>query len=93
MDLKELEVAAKRHERRRRIFMRDGLSFQAAFELAEQLFDRDQDSSDDRRLCYECNHFDEKGKACLKQLSNGRPLKVELFTLRRCGLYMRREYA
>ena len=57
MELDELERAAKRHEKRRKRFVEEGLSEDEAYDLAEKLFDRDRDTMDDRRLCFECSNY------------------------------------
>lgn len=92
MELDELEKAAKRHERRRQRFIEEGLSADEAWDLAEKLFDRDRDTSDDRRLCFECSNYEDKSKACLKMRDGaGKPQRPLRFILQRCPTFQLRE--
>ena len=85
MELDELERAAKRHEKRRKRFVEEGLSEDEAWDLAEKLFDRDRDTMDDRRLCFECSNYVDESKVCLKMRDRyGKPQMPGRFTLQRC---------
>ena len=85
MELDELERAAKRHEKRRKRFVEEGLSEDEAYDLAEKLFDRDRDTMDDRRLCFECSNYVDKSKVCLKMRDRyGKPQIPLRFILQRC---------
>ena len=84
LELDELERAAKIHKRRRKRFEEEGLSEMEAFDLAEKLFDRDYDETDDRRLCFECRNYVDETKVCKKKIINGKPQIPIRFTLQRC---------
>jgi hypothetical protein len=92
MELDELEKAAKRHERRRKRFVEEGLSEDEAWDLAEKLFDRDRDTGDDRRLCFECSNYVDASKVCLKMRDRaGKPQMPIRFILQRCPTFQLRE--
>ena len=80
---KKLRKNIKRHTRRRQVFMEEGLNEDQAFDLAELMYTRDADPFDDRRLCFECDHY--KEKKCTKILDRfGRPTQQLRFILQRC---------
>ena len=83
---RELEVFIKRHERRRKHFIAEGLSDTDAYELAEKLFDRDMFLElDDRRVCFECEHYIDKQALCSAITDrNGRATQQMRFVLQRC---------
>lgn len=82
--------AIKRHERRREVFIREGLSEKEAFDLAEKMYDRDQDPGDDRRLCFECQHY--TGKVCMKMRDKAGKYQQPLrFILQRCEFFTLKE--
>jgi queuine/archaeosine tRNA-ribosyltransferase len=84
----ELEKAVIRHARRRKVFEEEGLSVDDAFDLAEKLFDRDNDPFDDRRVCFECDNYSSPTKTCLKTLDKyGRPQTPLRFILQRCEMF------
>ena len=59
MNVDDLVKAMKRHARRMDVFMNAGLSESKAYDLADAMFERDRMLfDDDRRICFECNHFD-----------------------------------
>ena len=59
MDVEELVKAMKRHAKRMDVFMAAGLSESKAYDLADAMFERDRMLfADDRRIGFECNHFD-----------------------------------
>ena len=88
MELDELERAAKRHEKRRKRFVEEGLSEDEAWDLAEKLFDRDRDTMDDRRVCFECSNYVDKSKVCLKRRDRaGKPQMPIRFILQRCPTF------
>jgi hypothetical protein len=53
----ELAQAIAAHERRRKVFESEGMYADRAFELADQLLDRDLDPLDNRRICFECAKY------------------------------------
>jgi len=57
MSIEELIKAAKRHDRRMQAFIAAGLPPDKAYDLADEMLDRDLDICDDRRVCFECGHF------------------------------------
>ena len=85
MTEEEIEVATAKHNRRRKAFEDAGLSSDAAYALADKLFERDLDSQDDRRLCFECRLFDTKTGTCPKIVDKkGKPQPALKFVLQRC---------
>jgi len=86
MTEEELEKAIERHARRRQVFMEEGLCEDKAFDLAEQMFERDKDPHDDRRVCFECSHY--IGKRCMKIRDGyGKPSMPLRFILQRCDFF------
>jgi len=88
MTEEELEKAVIRHARRRKTFQEEGLSENDAWDLAEQLFERDIDPLDDRRVCFECDNYNTLKKTCKKLVDKmgyqQRPLR---FILQRCEFF------
>jgi len=86
---RELEVFIKRHERRRKHFIAEGLSDTEAYELAEKLWERDMfPELDDRRVCFECKHYNEKSTRCESiRDSIGAPTATMRFALQRCNSF------
>ena len=83
MTEEQLEQAIERHARRRKVFMEEGLCEDKAFALAEQMFERDKDPHDDRRVCFECSHY--VAKHCTKITDKfGKPTMQLRFILQRC---------
>ena len=81
----ELEIAILKHSRRRKTFEEEGLSENEAFDLADKLFERDQDGYDDRRLCFECKKYNIQNKTCPKIVDRrGVPQRPLRFILQRC---------
>lgn len=82
MDQALLEDLDRFHSRRE-TFIREGLSEEEAYELADQMFIRDREGWDDRRVCFECTHY--AGKKCTKIVDKfGRPTMQLRFMLQRC---------
>ena len=85
MTEEEIEMATAKHERRTKAFMDAGLTREAAWVLADKLFDRDADPQDDRRLCFECKRYDSKSGTCPKIVDRkGYPQQPLRFILQRC---------
>lgn len=83
MTEEELDKAIATHERRRKVFMAEGLCEQQAWDLAESMFNRDHDLQDDRRVCFECLHY--VAKLCTKIRDRyGKPTMQIRFVLQRC---------
>ena len=86
MTEEELEKAIERHARRRQVFMEEGLCEDKAFDLAEQMFERDKDPQDDRRVCFECRNY--VAKHCVQYKDKyGRPSMPLRFILQRCDKF------
>ena len=84
LPIEEMDKHIKRHESRRKRFMKEGVSEDAAFDLAEAMFDRDNAfGGDDRRVCFECSHYEDATKLCLAK-NDGRKLYPDRFLLWRC---------
>ena len=80
MNADEWDDLARRHEGRRKAFIAAGLSEDAAFDLAERMFDRDRDPLDERRLCFECRNF-VKGTCLRPEVRGSQPA---MFMLQKC---------
>jgi hypothetical protein len=89
----ELDLFIKRHKRRQARFIKEGLSIDKAYDLAEQLFDRDADPmGDDRRICFECKNYNDEKTTCSKITDKfGRPQIPMRFMLQRCAMFEIRE--
>jgi hypothetical protein len=83
MTEEDLEKAILRFDRRYKTFLSEGLCDDMAYKLAEQMYERDLDPQDDRRVCFECNNY--LGKVCIKiKDKSGRPQMPLRFILQRC---------
>jgi hypothetical protein len=88
MTPEETDIAAAKHARRCKAFEAAGLSADAAYDLADKMFNRDEDIFDDRRLCFECRKYDTKTETCPKYVDfKGRPQIPPRFTLQRCDMF------
>jgi len=87
MTEEEIEVATAKHDRRTKAFMDAGLTREAAWELADKMFDRDADPQDDRRLCFECKNY--KDNECSAYLVGKKqtPMTPLRFVLQRCDRF------
>ena len=84
----EIDIAAAKHSRRCKAFETAGLSFGAAYDLADQMFNRDADTMDDRRLCFECTKYNVKNGTCPKIVDrSGKPQIPLRFILQRCDWF------
>jgi hypothetical protein len=85
----DLDKAAYAYARRRRIFVEEGLCDEQASDLADAMFERDQDIGDERRVCFECQHYE--NKRCNSILDKlGRPTMPLRFILQRCDHFQLR---
>lgn len=88
MTEEEIEIATAKHNRRRKAFEDAGLSSDAAYALADKLFERDADPQDDRRLCFECKKYEPKSGTCSKIVDRkGYPQQPLRFVLQRCDWF------
>lgn len=88
MTEEEIEVATAKHNSRSKAFMDAGLSREAAWDLADKLFERDADPQDDRRLCFECKKYEPKSETCPKIVDRkGYPQQPLRFVLQRCDWF------
>lgn len=87
MTEEQLEKAIETHVRRRNVFVENGLNESDAWDLAEQMFTRDKEKLDDRRVCFECkNHVD---KHCIAYKDKfGKPTMQLRFILQRCPKFI-----
>jgi hypothetical protein len=86
MKEEELEKAAIRFDRRYKTFVSEGLCEDTAYKLAEQMFERDRDPQDDRRVCFECDNY--LGRVCIKMKDKmGKPTMPLRFVLQRCDFF------
>jgi len=85
----ELDVFIKRHDKRRKRFLSEGLSRDESYDLAEALWDRDLfPELDDRRVCFECDYYIESKALCGGITDrNGRPTQQMRFSLQRCSKF------
>ena len=86
MTEEQLEKAIDTHARRRKVFVENGLIESDAWDLAEQMFTRDKEKLDDRRVCFECEHL--KGRECHGITDRfGKPTTQMRFILQRCPTF------
>ena len=81
---------AEMHARRMHVFMAEGLKESDAYDLADNLLDRDLNIAwDDRRVCFECaNHVN---KLCVAKLDRrGKPSQQLRFIPQRCDQFNRK---
>ena len=77
------DKAIARFNRRTQVFMQEGLCKDGAFDLATSMYRRDEDPYDDRRVCFECEHY--VAKRCMKMRDKfGKPQMPLRFILQRC---------
>lgn len=82
----DLEKAVTRMNRRLETFVKEGLCEKQAYELAESMWERDQDPHDDRRVCFECENY--VAKLCMKMKDKlGKPQMPLRFVLQRCDFF------
>lgn len=87
----ELDIAIKTHEKRRVRFIKEGLSDDDAYDLADKLFERDKEGFDDRRLCFECKSYDDKTTHCTAYKDGlGKTYRPLRFILQRCDKFVLR---
>ena len=83
----DLDKKITRHYNRMQKFVDEGLDEDEAFDLAESMWTRDEDSMDDRRVCFECKHL--AVKYCSAILNKfGRPTEPYRFILQRCDKFI-----
>lgn len=83
MTPEELKKAVARFDRRYEAFIKEGLCSDGAYDLASAMYDRDRDPQDDRRVCFECEHY--VGKVCMNIRDRlGKPIMPLRFVLQRC---------
>ena len=81
-----LDKEIARYNRRYETFVKEGLCPDGAHDLAEQMFNRDRDPGDDRRICFECENY--VAKVCLKMKDKlGKPQMPLRFVLQRCDFF------
>ena len=85
MTEEETEKAVIRHQRRYKVFLEEGLCEEQAWDLADQMWNRDADPHDDRRVCFECEKY--MGGFCLGYLKDSRPTRPLRFILQRCDKF------
>ena len=86
MTEEQLEMAIERHARRYKTFVEEGMCSDQAWELADQMWERDADISDDRRVCFECTNY--VARHCTKITDKfGKPTMQLRFMLQRCDYF------
>jgi hypothetical protein len=80
LDMNESEI--KRYTKRMEVFMREGLDQEESELLAQRMYERDKERGD-RRVCFECERYDDRTTHCTfyKDSKTYRPLR---FVLQRC---------
>lgn len=79
----QIDIAVAKHTRRRKVFEEQGLSPDDAWNLADKLWERDEDIGDDRRVCFECKNY--IYHKCIKMPDRfGKPQTPTRFILMRC---------
>lgn len=86
MTEEQMEKAIQTHNRRRKVFIEEGLCEEQAWELAEQMYERDKDPHDDRRVCFECIKYVSKHCTAYTDKWN-RPTMQLRFVLQRCDRF------
>ena len=79
----QMDKMIDRHYKRMQTFVNEGLSEDDAFDLAERMWERDQDEFDDRRVCFECVHHINRHCHGIKD-RYGKPTQQLRFILQRC---------
>jgi hypothetical protein len=87
MTEEELEKAIVIHARRRKTFVEEGLCEEQAWDLAEQMFERDRDGLDDRHVCFECSNYIAKMCTAITDKYD-RPTMQLRFVLQRCPKFI-----
>jgi hypothetical protein len=82
----ELDKKVARHYRRMQTFVDNGLPELEAFDLADAMWNRDEDPQDDRRVCFECAHDINKHCSAIKN-KFGKPTMQLRFILQRCDYF------
>ena len=87
MTEEQLEKAIETHARRRKVFIEEGLCEEKAWDLAEQMFERDKDCHDDRRVCFECKNY--VNRHCIAYTDKFNRATMQLrFVLQRCPKFI-----
>lgn len=86
MTEEQIEQAIDRHARRRKVFMEEGLCEDQAWDLADKMWNRDNDIGDDRRVCFECRNYVAKHCTAYRDKFN-RPTMQLRFILQRCSRF------
>ena len=84
------EVEDKRFMRRYAVFMAEGLDRDDAADLAYAMTERDRDPSDDRRVCFECQHHVKRNCVQIRDRL-GKPTQQLRFILQRCDHFQLKE--
>jgi len=80
------EQSEIRFNRRYHAFLDAGLCSDGAYNLASQMYERDKDPFDDRRVCFECENY--VGKVCMKMRDRLGKYQMPLrFILQRCEFF------
>lgn len=82
----EFDKAVAIHERRQSVFIAEGMTVDNAFDLAEQMYERDRDPQDDRHLCFECRHYSARLCTGIRD-RYGKPTTPTRFILQRCDKF------
>jgi hypothetical protein len=91
----EFNKAWETHLRRRNAFIREGLDEVDAWNLSEQMFDRDMEiegndlQGGQLRVCFECKNY-KKGLCQAIRNSKGDPTVPNKFVLQKCDFFMLR---
>jgi hypothetical protein len=88
--LKQSDKKIARHYSRMQKFVDEGLPENEAFDLAEAMWNRDEDPFDDRRVCFECKHLAVKFCSAINN-SHDRPSQPMRFVLQRCPSFKLKE--
>ena len=74
-------------QRRATAFIDDGCTIEEAYDLAGLLKLRDREGLDDRRICFECKHYENK-KCNVILDKKGQPTQQLRFILQRCPKFL-----
>ena len=85
------EIEIKRFIKRVSRFIEEGLDEEEADALADKMYLRDKEG-DDRRLCFECDKYNDKTSHCtFYKDSRGMTYRPLRFTLQRCDEFKLRK--
>lgn len=81
------ESEIKRYMKRVEVFVREGLDQDESELLAQRMYERDKERGD-RRVCFECENYNDKNTHCNVYFdSKGKTYRPLRFVLQRCDKF------